>query len=216
MDIHIHIEKKHFVILMVAISFLGLFMLGNAADVNINDAWHPLQQIAKSESDTTSVDDNQNDIIDESDKSYGLDATSDVDMNNYLISSLSDPTNAQDAATKNYVDSNDPDPTNEIQNLNNVLSEGNWAGYQRIRGLSDPTNGRDAATKDYVDNNEIRGCTWSGWKPGTIEGVGPCYSCGCADENSQTQLYCDDGEIIDVRNREYCAECDFSCIGTPG
>ncbi|MFW6283739.1 MAG: hypothetical protein ACOC1P_06870, partial [Minisyncoccales bacterium] len=170
MQLIINIEKKHFVIITLLMSFIGLFMIGNAADVDVNNAWHPLQQIAKSESNMTSVDDNQNDIIDESDKSYGLDATSDVDMNNYLISSLSDPTNAQDAATKNYVDSNDPDPTNEIQNLNNVLSEGNWAGYQRIRGLSDPTNGRDAATKkwvenkdytteSYVDNNEVEGCT---------------------------------------------------------
>ncbi|MFW6014464.1 MAG: hypothetical protein ACOCQG_04785, partial [Candidatus Nanoarchaeia archaeon] len=49
---------------MVAISFLGLFMLGNAADVNINDAWHPLQQIAKSESDTTSVDSDGDGVMD--------------------------------------------------------------------------------------------------------------------------------------------------------
>lgn len=49
------------------------------------------------------------------------------------------------------VDDADADPTNEIQNLSNVLAEGNSAGNIKITNLADPTVNQDAATKNYVD-----------------------------------------------------------------
>ena len=40
----------------------------------------------------------------------------------------------------------------ETQNLNDVLTRNNSAGYKNIINLANPVNAKDAATKDYVDN----------------------------------------------------------------
>ena len=42
--------------------------------------------------------------------------------------------------------------TNELQNLDSVLSKGTSAGSQKITSLANPTSAQDAATKYYVDN----------------------------------------------------------------
>ncbi len=42
--------------------------------------------------------------------------------------------------------------SNEIQNLSDVLSQGNDAGNTGITGLAEPKNNTDASTKLYVDN----------------------------------------------------------------
>ena len=83
------------------------------------------------------------------------------------ISNLANPANAQDAATKAYVDANTFDgewssltntPTTIAgygitdANLANVLTQGNSAGSQKITDLANPANAQDAATKFYVDN----------------------------------------------------------------
>lgn len=65
------------------------------------------------------------------------------------ITGLANPSGAQDAATKAYVDTQVaavPDPT-----LSAVLAAGNSAGSERITTLADPTGAQDAATKAYVD-----------------------------------------------------------------
>ncbi len=58
-----------------------------------------------------------------------------------------------------YVSDADTLVDNEIQNLNEVLSQGNDAGNATITGLANPANNSDAATMEYVDN-QISG-TWS-------------------------------------------------------
>ncbi len=73
------------------------------------------------------------------------------------IKNLSAPTDANDAATKNYVDTKfaldlDIDPTNELQDLSQVLTNGNDAGGKKITNLGAPTLANDAATKSYVDS----------------------------------------------------------------
>lgn len=70
------------------------------------------------------------------------------DAGSLKITGLADPTLAQDAATKTYVDTGD---LGSIQNLAQVLIEGNSAGASKIVDLGNPTLPDDAATKGYVD-----------------------------------------------------------------
>ncbi len=49
------------------------------------------------------------------------------------------------------VDDTDADPSNEIQNLSEVLTESNDADSFAIINLADPTNAQDAVTKAYID-----------------------------------------------------------------
>ena len=70
------------------------------------------------------------------------------------ITNLGSPTLNGDAATKAYVDAHadgDANPTNEIQNLSEVLTQSNDAAGSKITNLGTPTVNTDAATKAYVD-----------------------------------------------------------------
>jgi hypothetical protein len=103
-----------------------------------------------------------NDIIEfnvNSSKEMILNQTA-LDLQNKRIIDVADPTAAQDAATKAYVDTeisginvNDADAstTNEIQNLSQVLTQGNNAGGTKITNLGAPSVNSDATTKAYVD-----------------------------------------------------------------
>ena len=87
--------------------------------------------------------------------------TTGADAGNTIITNLGAPVNANDATTKTYVDNaitisagldNDTSTTNEIQNLNQVLTVGADAGNTIITNLGAPVNASDAATKQYIDN----------------------------------------------------------------
>jgi len=65
--------------------------------------------------------------------------------NQQQIKDLQDPTDAQDAVTKAYVDTE-----NTAQTINVILSNGNDANNQQIKGLADPTDNQDAVTEIYT------------------------------------------------------------------
>ncbi len=99
---------------------------------------------------------------------------------NYQINNLADPTLAQDAATKNYVDTKKIDPANmdlplekmyvgnslnqaeavdkntislsDFGSANAAISMGDGTTNYNITNLLDPTSAQDATTKNYVDN----------------------------------------------------------------
>ena len=66
-------------------------------------------------------------------------------MNSNKITSCTDPTSAQDVATKNYVDG---------RTLAQILTTSNVASA-KITSVTDPTAAQDAATKNYVDGRTL-------------------------------------------------------------
>ncbi|RMF54406.1 hypothetical protein D6745_05360 [Candidatus Woesearchaeota archaeon] len=70
MDIHIHVEKKHLFVLGIIFLISGAIVV--LASLDTSQPWHSLQQIAKSSSDTVSVDNDGNGKIDNADNSDKL------------------------------------------------------------------------------------------------------------------------------------------------
>jgi|GEM_PF-1763489 len=77
-------------------------------------------------------------------------ATGLVTANGQRITSVADPTNAQDAATKNYVD------TTTVASAGDTMTGALNMGTNKITDLGTPTSAADATTKQYVDST-----TWN-------------------------------------------------------
>lgn len=71
-----------------------------------------------------------------------------IAMGTNKITNLGNPTNAQDAATKSYVDTAD---ATKLSLTGGTMSGAIAMGTNKITGLGDPTSNQDAATKVYVD-----------------------------------------------------------------
>jgi hypothetical protein len=80
-----------------------------------------------------------------------------INMQSHKVTSVTDPTSAQDAATKNYVDTQNG---NFINKNGSVAFTGDQSmGTHKLTNLSDPTSAQDAATKNYVDTI-AQGIAW--------------------------------------------------------
>src|SRR5882757_5118868 len=76
--------------------------------------------------------------------------TGSLNLGNHKIINVTDPTSAQDASTKNYVDTKSllVDGSNSMTGNMNL-------GTHRILNVVDPTAPQGAATKNYVDNKSL-------------------------------------------------------------
>ena len=74
-----------------------------------------------------------------------------LDANSNRITDLADPTAAQDAATKNYVDTTTTANPIYVAAAGDTMSGELAMGTNKVTGVGDPTAAQDAATKNYVD-----------------------------------------------------------------
>ena len=72
-----------------------------------------------------------------------------IAMGTAKITGLGDPTSAQDAATKTYVDTQD---ATKLSTTGGTMSGAIAMGTNKITGLGDPTAAQDVATKAYTDS----------------------------------------------------------------
>lgn len=87
-------------------------------------------------------------------RNINLNAVNQISANSVKIVSLANPTAAQDAATKNYVDTTTTANPIYIKKDGTVAFTGDQSmGSHKLTNVTDPTSAQDAATKAYVDAN---------------------------------------------------------------
>jgi len=80
-----------------------------------------------------------------------IDPAGNISVNSKTISSVANPSSAQDAATKNYVDTTTTANPIYVAVAGDSMTGALAMGTNKITGVGDPTNAQDAATKNYVD-----------------------------------------------------------------
>jgi hypothetical protein len=123
---------------------------------------------------------------------FNDDATGLITAGGRRITAVANPTAAQDAATKNYVDTAD---ALKVAKAGDSMTGALAMGANKITGMGDPTNAQDAATKTYVDTADAlkvakAGDTMSGalaMGSNKITGLGT----PTANADAATKLYVD-------------------------
>jgi len=92
-------------------------------------------------------------------------ATQALNMNTFLINNVVNPVSAQDAATKDYVDTAD---ALKLALAGGTMSGAIAMGTSKITGMGEPTALQDAATKNYVDTADALKLALAG---GTMSGA---------------------------------------------
>ena len=186
MDIHIHIEKKHFLIIVALIALLGIFMIGSAEDVSQDLPYHYLQQVSKSDSDMTSVDSNENKIIDEAENlsasgdSHVLNNLimhADLDMDGNNINNIGkvgdvDSTDMVANLNADMVDGADASSlgANNLCSGNNVFLDGDGNCRDITTNYGSPIHG-DLIQSNTVDSGKINDGSGSGLDADMVDGV---------------------------------------------
>ena len=78
-------------------------------------------------------------------------ATNNINMREFTLQNVGEPTNAKDVATKEYVD-NSGGGTFEVRNGGYNVKGPLYIGGHKIRGVRDPKKDGEATYKRYVDN----------------------------------------------------------------
>ena len=86
----------------------------------------------------------------------------DFTAKNQKIKDVADPVDPQDAATKNYVDTND---ALKVNKAGDTMSGALAMGGNKVTGLGTPTAAADATTKTYVDQTISTAITGTGLTP---------------------------------------------------
>jgi len=94
--------------------------------------------------------------------------TGTVDLESSRITSVTDPTGGQDAATKNYVDTTTTANPIYVAAAGDTMSGDLAMGTNKVTGVGDPTANQDAATKTYVDTADATKLPLAG---GTMTGA---------------------------------------------
>ena len=113
-------------------------------------------------------------------------ATGDLPLGTNKITGLGDPTAAQDAATKAYVDTAD---ATKLPLAGGTMSGAVAMGANAITGVSDPSGAQDAATKAYADTKLAN----------IVEDLSPQLG-GSLDVNGQSIVSVSDGNIAITPN----------------
>jgi hypothetical protein len=80
-----------------------------------------------------------------------VDSAGNISANSNTIGSVANPSSAQDAATKNYVDTTTTANPIYVAVAGDAMTGALAMGTNKVTGVGDPTAAQDAATKNYVD-----------------------------------------------------------------